>query len=298
MLYGDTSLISRDVYSRQSQENVEEFSKRLQIEGLTDRANSFLRGLLHHNEAKRMTVQQALQHHWFRLPRREAIAIEDAFKRINKYWKPREDFDSVIEDLPNWQALQERSSTPRPKRSRVPTVDPFPFIGLDSRLNPRVQLTSKETLLQDLKKKGSLFVNESAEKTVKPPRSRIPRMQVPRIASVLGSDLFGSKSLSPLPEEDGQQVSDEEISSVSASMAEYSFQGGSQIANKDSKSSMYTSSFREEQVEREPRTVTRSPHFQPHVRGDGFEPEELTRIPKKVKTYGTATKGLKMRKAA
>lgn len=199
MLVGD-SAVPRDEYSQHSQQNIDKFLQgNINSQYLTTRARRFLDGLLAQDPTKRMTASEALQHSWFKKPLREGVAIEDACKRISRHWRPREKYENVIEYLPDRiAALQNDLTTHTGQniRRRVPDINPFPYTGLEHRLNPRTQ-SSRGLILSDLKEKEAFFVTEAVE-TTSALKTR-PRKRTTRIRSVPAEDLFGTspkKSLS------------------------------------------------------------------------------------------------------
>lgn len=154
---------SRDEFSQHSQQMVLEF---VDTAGkgvcITPRARRFIRELLVHNPAKRMTAQQALQHSWLTKPGTEGAAIEAACRRINRSWKERVWDSTVIENLPDRALVNETeqvSSTTKP-RKKIPDVTPFPYVGLDRYFQQSKSQFARGSLLNELKEKQALFFAE------------------------------------------------------------------------------------------------------------------------------------------
>jgi serine/threonine protein kinase len=189
ILIGDG--ISRDEFSQYSQKVAEDFAQGKEYDpNITPRAKKFLRGLLVKDPTLRLTASQALQHSWLRKPLTEGAAIDEACKRISRFWKRREHDDRVIEDLPDRVlALQNErlpsSSGTKPRR-RIPDVSPYPYFGLDRYFQQPGPHSTRGPLLDNLKEKDELFVTE---KSVAPPKHR--HHQNMRVVSVSARDLFG-----------------------------------------------------------------------------------------------------------
>lgn len=191
MLVGD-SAVPRNEYSQQSQQNIDKFLQDKDCNEVTVRARRFLLGLLAQDPIKRMTASEALQHSWFKKPVGEGVAIEDACKRISRYWKPRKNYENVIEDLPGRISALQKGPTihaEQKTRKRVPDINPFPYTGLEHRLYPRTQ-SSRGLILNNLKEKEAFFVTEAIE-TATASKVR-PRKQTTRIKPVPAEDLFGT----------------------------------------------------------------------------------------------------------
>jgi serine/threonine protein kinase len=238
LLAGNSSL-PRDEYSQHSQQNIVQFVQGIGYgEYLTSRAIEFLRGLLIEDAKMRMTASQALRHMWFKKPVGEAVAIEEACKRINKYWKPRENFEGVIEDLPDRKMILQRdppsNASPRARR-KVPDINPYPFIGLDYRLNPRTQ-SSRVSILSNLKQTEALFIVDKGyqDNQAKPVQDSHSHRQTTRVISIPAADMFGAALRESAAQdslafgeygEDDEEDEKDELSLLLTNIGEHRFEG-------------------------------------------------------------------------
>jgi serine/threonine protein kinase len=167
---------------------------RAQWQQIPPRALRFIRRLLIVDPDERMTINEALDHSWYSKPPREAKALKEALERINRFWKPREKDNTVIEALPpvsiNIPSIPERQVVKL--RKRVPDASLSPYFGLDRHLLQRMPSTRKR-ILEDLNESGSQFINATnlkmgtAENCIEKRGDR----SADKVMSVDGGDLFG-----------------------------------------------------------------------------------------------------------
>ncbi|KAI9646988.1 hypothetical protein NHQ30_004989 [Ciborinia camelliae] len=155
---------------------------------LHSRARSFLRGLLASDAGQRMTAVQTVNHPWYKKPP-VSTALEQAYDRVTKVWKPRNDNEDTLEFLPGYIAPAVESVRPV-RRKRLPDVSLSPYFNLDRHLQSRSpQMAKRRRILDDLKESGESFVDSDSQQDVQihsPRRKNLP------IKSVPGIDLFGS----------------------------------------------------------------------------------------------------------
>jgi serine/threonine protein kinase len=190
------------------------------------RALKFIQRLLVIDPERRMSIDEALDHSWYTRPRSESEALNDALKRLTRFWKPREKGELVTEDLPgvlNNHPLPEQPVVKLYKK--VPDASLSPYFGLDRHLQPRLPSTRKR-ILDDLSESGSQFVT-SKEPTEKRTENCVGAWRIrgaSSIRSVEGRDLFEmsceNKSYSPV-EYDLEEV--DQISTASRPGIERSF---------------------------------------------------------------------------
>ncbi|ATZ48352.1 Bcmek1 [Botrytis cinerea B05.10] len=156
------------------------------------RVRSFLRGLLASDASQRMSAVQAVNHPWYKKPP-VSDAIEQAYERVTKFWKPRDD-DDILEYLPGY-TVPTTEVTSSGRRKRLPDTSMSPYFNLDRHLQSRSpQVAKRRRILDDLKETGVAFVNSEPQQN----DSRgIPRSKNNvQVKSVTGIDLFGSSTVS------------------------------------------------------------------------------------------------------
>ncbi|KAF7907570.1 uncharacterized protein EAF01_005156 [Botrytis porri] len=156
------------------------------------RARSFLRGLLASDASQRMTAVQTINHPWYKKPP-VSDAIEQAYQRVTRFWKPRDD-DDILEYLPRY-TLPTTEATSSGRRKRLPDASLSPYFNLDRHLQSRSpHMAKRRRILDDLKESGGTFVDSESQQN-EPRDSRRSKNHIP-VKSVTGIDLFGSSTAS------------------------------------------------------------------------------------------------------
>ncbi|TEY77228.1 hypothetical protein BOTCAL_0057g00180 [Botryotinia calthae] len=156
------------------------------------RARSFLRGLLASDASQRMSAVQAVNHPWYKKPP-VSDAIEQAYERVTKFWKPRDD-DDILEYLPGY-TVPTTEVTSSGRRKRLPDTSMSPYFNLDRHLQSRSpQMAKRRRILDDLKETGVAFVNSESQDgdSRDTPRSK----NHVQVKSVAGIDLFENSTIS------------------------------------------------------------------------------------------------------
>ncbi|KAF7957606.1 hypothetical protein EAE96_003180 [Botrytis aclada] len=156
------------------------------------RARLFLRGLLASDASQRMTAVQAVNHPWYKKPP-VSDAIEQAYERVTRFWKPRDD-DDILEYLPGY-TMPTTEVTSSGRRKRLPDTSLSPYFNLDRHLQSRSpHMAKRRRILDDLKETGGTFVDSESQQDE--PRDSPWSKKHIQVKSVTGIDLFGSSTLS------------------------------------------------------------------------------------------------------
>ncbi|TGO46114.1 hypothetical protein BCON_0344g00060 [Botryotinia convoluta] len=159
---------------------------------LHQRARSFLRALLASDASQRMTAIQAVNHPWYKKPP-VSDAIEQAYERVTRFWKPRDD-DDILEYLPGY-TVPTTEVTSSGRRKRLPDASSSPYFNLDRHLQSRSpHMAKRRRMLDDLKKTGGNFVGSESQQNE--PRDSLRSKNHIQVKSVTGIDLFGSSTVS------------------------------------------------------------------------------------------------------
>ncbi|TGO31008.1 hypothetical protein BPAE_0002g01010 [Botrytis paeoniae] len=156
------------------------------------RARSFLRGLLVSDASQRMTAVQTVNHPWYKKPP-VSDAIEKAYQRVTRFWKPRDD-DDILEYLPGY-TVPTTEVTSSGRRKRLPDASSSPYFNLDRHLQSRSpHMAKRRRILDDLKETGGAFVGSESQQNE--PRDSLRTKNHIQVKSVTGIDLFGSSTVS------------------------------------------------------------------------------------------------------
>ncbi|KAG4034084.1 hypothetical protein MFRU_003g00600 [Monilinia fructicola] len=156
---------------------------------LQSRARSFLRGLLASDAEKRMTAVQTVNHIWYRKPP-VSSALEQAYERVIRFWKPRDGNEDIVTYLPGYMAPAVDGKGPV-RRKHLPDVSLSPYFNLDRHLHPKSsQAAKRRRILDDLKDSGESFLEPSAQQHE--PEQNLRKTDYHPIRSVPGIDLFGN----------------------------------------------------------------------------------------------------------
>ncbi|KAH8588385.1 kinase-like domain-containing protein [Bisporella sp. PMI_857] len=162
---------------------------------LQPRVQRFIRKLLILDAQERMTANDAIDHSWFTKPRREADALREGIKKINKFWQERNQESEVLEAFPGVvisMTANHTNSTLIPKyHKKLPDVSLSPYFGLDRHLYQNEEPTRKR-ILEDLSESGSQFVTvkESSSTKIIDVAYGLKKGE-----SVRASDIFGPASV-------------------------------------------------------------------------------------------------------
>ncbi|QSZ30898.1 hypothetical protein DSL72_000456 [Monilinia vaccinii-corymbosi] len=153
------------------------------------RTRSFLRGLLASDAEQRMTAVQTVNHIWYKkLP--VSTALEQAYERAIRFWKPRDDSEDILAYLPGYTAPALDGAGPV-RRKHLPDVSLSPYFNLDRHLQSRSpQVSKRKRILDDLKESGESFLESDLQQNV--PKYSHRKICHHPIKSVSGIDLFGS----------------------------------------------------------------------------------------------------------
>ncbi|KAF7955309.1 uncharacterized protein EAE97_000568 [Botrytis byssoidea] len=156
------------------------------------RARSFLRDLLASDASQRMTAVQAVNHPWYKKPP-VSNAIEQAYERVTRFWKPRDD-DDILEYLPGY-TVPTTEVTSSGLRKRLPDTSLSPYFNLDRHLQSRSpHMAKRRRILDDLKETGGTFVDSESQQ--KGPRDGPRSKNHIQVKSVTEIDLFRSSTSS------------------------------------------------------------------------------------------------------
>jgi serine/threonine protein kinase len=191
-------------------------STREHWQNLSQRALHFLHGLVIINPAKRMTADQALDHPWFTQPGTEAKLLVEGYQRVIRFWRKRDDYEQVMEDLPGRTTFSypdKNPPGPKPWR-RIPDVSSSPYFGLERHLNQNhnQKLASKrKNILEEVNNSGARFLMSDTSRKTASTKASFRQSKQP-IESVDGRDIFGTSS--SIQKERSEEPDPDEVSLV------------------------------------------------------------------------------------
>ncbi|KUJ19885.1 Pkinase-domain-containing protein, partial [Mollisia scopiformis] len=202
MMLTGCNVIPREELTQESQQEIADRVLGLHTEnqkerwpGLSHRASDFLRNLLTRDPEKRMTADQARKHPWFTEPAEEAKALKEGYQKIIRFWRKRDEYENVLEDLPG-RNITSRSdtSTPGPRfRRKIPDASSSPYFGLERHLQQKV-VSKRKNILEEVNNSGGRFLTSDAHHKGPGVSMRTRRDKQVTFESVDGRDIFGTSS--------------------------------------------------------------------------------------------------------
>lgn len=164
---------------------------------LSPTAQLYLRRLLVHDPAKRMTAKEALQHPWFKKPSSEALLLQQRYHRIIRFWNKSRDDQDIIEDLPICAATQAQAKLGTKPRRKLSDASSSPYFGLDRHLHTRTS-PKRQAILEMLNESGSHFISSEHANKPRVLNTDDLSMSTASVVTVDASDLFGAFSQTDL----------------------------------------------------------------------------------------------------